>query len=188
MQLRPDIQIQSMVKAMADVVLPAIDKANPLAIEQARLCMGMLGVMAAQLPLQYRYDCDELDRMLALAERVHGLREPATVAPAAAQALAQTARRAAEVRERARAEPSEVLGAVRALRAATSSLVQECSRDDPDGSRSAELHRAVMDASREQLERERAWVAGQGWEAGAKAGPPIESLLTSVNPAPRDSN
>ena len=37
MQMRPLLLTQSMIKAMTDVVLPAIDPQNKLAHEQARL-------------------------------------------------------------------------------------------------------------------------------------------------------
>ena len=73
MQMRPEIQIQSILKAMIDVVLPAVDPKNPLAQEQARLVMGMLTVMAGQLPRQYRFDCDELSRLLKLSQRMQFL-------------------------------------------------------------------------------------------------------------------
>ena len=43
MQMRPDIQIQSMIKALTDVVLPAVDADNKLAHEQTRLVIGLLG-------------------------------------------------------------------------------------------------------------------------------------------------
>ena len=65
MQMRPDPQIKSVIKAMNDVVLPAVDPQNKLAQEQVRLCMGLLGLMAKQLPLQFRFDCDELARLSA---------------------------------------------------------------------------------------------------------------------------
>jgi hypothetical protein len=67
MQMRPALQIQSMIKAMMDVVLPAVDPSNKLALEQSRLVIGMLSLMAQQLPLQFRFDCDELSRLLKLA-------------------------------------------------------------------------------------------------------------------------
>ena len=172
MQLRPDIQIQSVLKAMNDVVLPALDPKNPLAQEQARLCMGMLSVMAAQLPLQFRFDCDELTRLLGLSNRLQQLDEVGRLAPQAIASLRQDTERAADVLARARAEPSEVLAAVRALRAA-------CEKGE--ASETQGLERAVLSASKEQLLRDRSWVLGQGWEADPKAIAPIESLIAHVS-------
>lgn len=180
MQLRPDIQIQSILKAMTDVVLPALDPTNPLAQEQARLCMGLLGVMASRLPLQYRYDCDELTRLLALSKRLQQLPEVAQLAPQALGSLTQGASRGTDVLARARAEPDEVLQAVRALREATGNLVQEAFENDLPGLKTGELQRAVMDASQEQLLRERSWLIGQGWEADPSLIPAIETLIAPV--------
>jgi hypothetical protein len=181
MQMRPEIQIQSILKAMTDVVLPALDPKNPLAQEQARLCMGMLSVMAGQLPLQYRYDCDELGRLMALAQRIQQLPGMAQLAPNAVGALASGTKQADEVLTRARAEPAELVQAVRALREATGNLVQEAFANDPAGHQTAELQRAVMGATQQQLQRERAWFIGQGWEADPAAIPAIETLIAPVS-------
>jgi hypothetical protein len=180
MQLRPDIQIQSVLKAMNDVVLPALDPKNPLAQEQARLCMGMLSVMAAQLPLQFRFDCDELTRLLGLANRLQQLDEVGRLAPQAIASLRQDSGRAADVLARARAEPSDVLAAVRALRAATSQVVRDAC-EKGEASEIEGLERAVLDASKEQLLRDRSWVLGQGWEADPKTIPSIETLIAPVS-------
>ena len=180
MQLRPDIQIQSVLKAMSDVVLPALDPKNPLAQEQARLCMGMLSVMAGQLPLQFRFDCDELTRLLGLSNRLQQLDEVGRLAPQAIASLRQDSERAADVLARARAEPSEVLAAVRALRAATSKVVRAAC-EKGEASETQGLERAVLSASKEQLLRDRSWVLGQGWEADPKAIAPIESLIAHVS-------
>src|ERR1700756_539308 len=105
MQMRPAVQIKSMVKAMTDVVLPAIDPANKLAQEQARLVIGMLGLMAQQLPLQFRFDCDELARLLQLAA---ALQQPAGRVPAlrvSVEGLGQAAATAARTLEQARIGP-----------------------------------------------------------------------------------
>lgn len=177
MQMRPEIQIQSILKAMSDVVLPAVDPKNPLAQEQARLCMGMLSVMAGQLPRQFRFDCDELGRLLQLSERMHALPAAHKLAPQAVDALGQGAQVGRDVLERARAQPSEVLDAVRTLRAATSHFVQESFENDLSGLETLDVKRLVLDSSKEQLLRDRAWVLGQGWEADPKALPSIDELL-----------
>lgn len=183
MQLRPDITIQSILKAMTDVVLPALDPANPLAQEQARLCMGLLGVMASRLPLQYRYDCDELSRLHALSLQLQKMPEVARLAPQAFGALTKGERQADDVLARARAEPAEVQLAVRALREATGNLVQEAFQNDAQGLKTRELQRAVLDMTQEQLLRERSWLLGQGWEPDPAAIPAIETLIAPVGRA-----
>jgi hypothetical protein len=179
-QLRPDIQIQAVLKAFTDVILPALDPANPLAQEQARLCMGHLGLVAARLSLQYRYDRDELERSVASARRIRQQSGLAALAPRALRALAGCQVQAEDVLERSRAEPQELIDAVRALRKATGQLVQEAFENDPQGSRTSDLQREVSRSSKEQLLRERSWVLPQGFEADPSAIPAIETLLAPV--------
>lgn len=183
MQMRPDIQIQSILKAMTDVVLPAIDPNNQLAQEQAKLCMGLLDLMARQLPLQYRFDCDELTRLVALSKRLLTLAGANLATPGILASLTQDTDCADDVLTRARAEPHEVLSAIRALRATTSTLVREACAHREAGP-TLELERAVLDASREQLLRDRSWVLAQGWEADPQAMPAIETLIARVSKAP----
>jgi hypothetical protein len=188
MQLRPDIQIQSVLKAFADVILPALDPTNPLAQEQARLCIGHLSVIAARLDLQYRFDRDELDRWLELVRRLRQQPEAASLAPTTCATLTELAAGAEDVLARARAEPQELVEAVHALRKALGQLVQEACANDPQGTRSGDLEHAVMRATKEQLLRERSWLTPQGWESDPAAIPPIESLLSPVHAGARPFN
>jgi hypothetical protein len=180
MQMRHEIQIQSILKAMTDVVLPAVDPKNPLAQEQTRLCMGMLSVMATQLSRQYRFDCDELGRLLKLSQGMQALPAASKLAPKAVDKLAQGLHIGSDVLARARAEPSELLDAVRGLRVATSSFVQESFENDLSGLETLEVKRLVLDSTKEQLLRDRAWVLAQGWEAEPQAIPPIDTLLADA--------
>lgn len=175
MQLRSDIQIKSILKAMTDVVLPAIDPANQLAQEQARLCMGLLDLMARQLPLQFRFDLDELNRLAALGE---ALAQAAgqNSEPSSVSAVQADAAHARDVLGRARAEPSELLTAIKALRASTAALVQQACGHAP-GDASSHMEKLVLESSREQLLRDRSWLLPQRWEPDPDAVPAIEALL-----------
>ena len=177
MQMRPEIQIQSMLKALNDVVLPAVDANNPLAQEQTRLCMGMLTLMAAQLPKQFRFDCDELSRLIKLAHRMQEIGTAQQLAPQAFSKLNAASSNAVDVLARAQAEPAEVLGAIKSLREYTSRFVQESFENDTAGNKTAEVQRLVLDSSKEQLLRDRSWVLIQGWEAEPQNIPPIDTLL-----------
>ncbi|MBL6750033.1 MAG: hypothetical protein ISP90_05890, partial [Nevskia sp.] len=157
----------------------AIDPANTLAQEQARLVIGTLGIIAQRLPLQYRYDRDELRRGIELAGRL-GERLPASgEAAAALRQLAASAAQGTEVLERARAEPAELEGAVRALRSAVGEVIQ-AAYPAADAAGRKTLGALVADASREQLLRERAWLSPFGFEPDPKLIPPVETLLAPV--------
>jgi conjugal transfer/entry exclusion protein len=179
MQMRPEIQIKSVLKAMSDVVLPALDPSNQLAQEQARLCMGLLSLLSTQMPLQYRFDCDELRRLRAMGERLLPLADPRVVEASTLQTLAQAIRTAADVLDRAKAEPAELVESVRSLRAITGALVQQACASGT-GADTKALERVVLDSSAEQLLRDRAWLLPQGWEPDPASFPPIDTLIASI--------
>ena len=85
MDVRPELQLQSMIKAMTDIVLPAVDADNRLAQEQAHLVIATLQLVANRLPIAYRYDRDELERYVGLSRdllaAVGGTVGAAAVAP-----------------------------------------------------------------------------------------------------------
>lgn len=178
MQMRPQLQIQSVLKAMTDVVLPALDPHNKLAQEQIRLCMGLLGLMAKQLPLQFQFDCDELARLTRFAGELGSMATGGAQTLGAVAELAERSRTAADVLERARATPAQIENEVRQLRAATGAVVTQVFRDG-DARAQERVQRAMLAMSRDQLLRERAWVISQGWEPDPSAVPAIESLLSS---------
>lgn len=173
MQMRPDIQIQSIIKSLTDVVLPALDPDNKLAQEQSRLIVGLLGLMASQLPLQFRYDCDELSRLLRFAD---DLQREAGITDAT---LAAQRARGADVLERARSGPDQVLQAVRDLRASTGALISRVFEGD-DAAAQDRVQKAVLAMTSEQLLRERSWLKTQNWEPDPESVPPIETLLRDV--------
>jgi hypothetical protein len=179
MQMRPEVQIKSMVKAMTDVVLPAIDPANKLAQEQARLVVGMLSLMAQQLPLQFRFDCDELARLLRLAAALEQASSRAPEVQVCVLEMNQAAMVAAATLELAQVGPEQVKEAVRTLRG-TTSLVVRAVCNATDGRAMQQVQDAVLAASKEQFLRDRSWVLMQGWEPDPAAIPRIQDLLRAA--------
>lgn len=177
MLLRPDVQIQAMMKAMTDVILPAVDPHNQMAQEQSQLLLGMLAVMAQRMPYQFDFDCDELNRLVAFAD---SLAAQAAVSPAARDAvtrLTSEAMAGRDVLDRARARPAEVVDAVRRLRASACAVVDAVYGDDTAAASRDAVARTVMDMSREQTLRDRVWALPQGFEPDPSALPSLDSLL-----------
>jgi hypothetical protein len=177
--MRPAVQIKSMVKAMTDVVLPAIDPANKLAQEQARLVVGMLGLMAQQLPLQFRFDRDELARLLELAAALGQAADGVAGLRAGVERMGEAAAAAAQTLEQARLGPEDVEHAVRQMRAVTSELVRAACAA-ADGPAMRRVQEAVLASSAQQLLRDRSWVLAQGWEPDPAAIPKIQELLSAA--------
>ena len=176
MELRPALALQSVIKAMTDVVLPAVDPHNKLVQEQSRLVIGVLGVLAARLPLLYRYECDELSRFLALAATLH--EQAANIADAQQALLSLTAVVGAgqDVLKRARAEPQELEIANFQLREKIGALVSVVYGKATAAQRT-KSGATITAHAKQQLLRERAWHVTQGWESDPAALPAIESLL-----------
>lgn len=183
MDVRPDLQLQSMIKAMHDIVLPAVDADNRLAQEQARLVIATLQLVAKRLPLAYRYDRydrDELGRYLALAREL--LAEVgASLGEPLVSHLEQLVSAGSDTFARARAEPAELEQSVFALRAAVGDLIQE-TRTQNDPRCRAAVRKLVLAAAKVELERERALVVDIGFEADPNDMPrPILEQLPAVN-------
>ncbi len=176
MDLRPALQIQTSIKAMMDVVLPAVDPNNKLAQEQARLVIGMLNIVLQRLPLTYRYDRDELARFLALSETLQEQARDLPGAKEALHALVGCTEAGEDVLDRARAEPSELESANFDLREKIGALITAIYVGS-DTAKLKHISKTVTAHTREQLLRERSWLIGQGWEADPKSIPAIETLI-----------
>lgn len=177
MLLRPDIQIQTMLRAMTEVVLPAVDPGNKPAQEQAQLVIGMLMMMAQRMPQQFRFDCDELQRLLDFSATLCAKTQGGAETAAALGSLAAVAAQGREVLDRARADPAEVLAAVRELRAVSSAVVTAVFTDGEAVSCRDTVQKTVLSMSAEQILRDRVWTLMQGFERDPASLPDIESLI-----------
>src|ERR671915_325255 len=147
MQLRPELRIQTVIDAMTQVVIPAIDAEDDLAQEQAQLVVGMLGALAQWLPLEYRYDRDELTRLLATADDVSSRLNGGVSTTQAREQLAAVASDAHDVLRRAMAEPRELLDAVRDVRSSLGEAVRATFEDGEPQSQQAATE-SVLELSR----------------------------------------
>ena len=178
MLIRYEIQLQTMIKAMVDTVLPAVDPLNALAQEQSRLVIGTLMLMAEQLPLQFRFDCDELTRMIILADELGAQLEDCTgTVTEALLALTASAAAGRALLSRPTADPTEIVAVARAIRAASDHLVDVVFTDECARAYRADVLRVVLDQSRGEILRDRVWTSSQGFEPDAEELPTIESLL-----------
>ncbi len=177
MELRPAFQIPALIKALTDVVIPAVDPANKLAQEQAQLIVGTLHLMAQRLPLQYRYDRHELDSFIALADELASHGAAIAEAAAALSALADGAAGGRALLARAGVEPPQLEAANRRLREQIGAVVSAAATAADSPALQA-LNRAVLVHSKDLLLRERSWLAIQGWEGKEPAHlPSVETLI-----------
>lgn len=186
MQLRQDLQLATMIKTMTDVIIPAIPGEHSLAIEQSRLIVGMLSLMTRQSDVQYSFDCDELQRLIRVADKLERICADQSTVRQALDQLFEKRAIGCDVLRQCGATPSELHRSVRGLRTAitqlTADVVASCSRDQQIR---VETTKAVLEFSREQCLRDRALMQPQGWEKSPL--PLIDDLLREGLVAPEAS-
>jgi len=163
-----DLQLRVVMKALRDVVAPALDPNNRLAAEQLGLSLATLGMVQARLPLLQEATRRELANAIDVAKAAaeagaSGLDAAlgagrATLSDPGASAAALTARK-------------------RALLDATSAALN---RDESPVTRRA-IDRAVLSASKAQCDLARAWCLSAGFEPDPHEVPPLETAITKGN-------
>jgi hypothetical protein len=161
-----DLQLRVVIKALRDVVAPAVDPDNRLAVEQLHLSLATLGLIEARLPLAGRRVRAELANAIVLAEAADasGLAGPLAAAKAAL--------------EDPHADAHQIDSHKSRLLAAVSALVDTA----PDGTGADALARAVVSASKPQFDLIRAWCLPAGFEPDPDEVLSIEELLTARGP------
>jgi hypothetical protein len=166
-----DLQLRVVIKALRDVVAPAVDTANRPAIEQLQLSIATLGLLKARLPLLHQCARRELANAIWLAEAV-GTVAVAAETVDAALTQARAALKAADL-------GSVDLEACKTrLLEAVCSEIERCRADAVD----REMARAVIAASKGQFDLARAWCLPAGFELHPGEVPPLEDLLRGEEP------
>ena len=177
-----DLRTRVMMAALEDVIIPAIDPKNSLAIEQSKLLLGNLGMMRDQIDYYHAYETIELATLTKLLE---------TLSPHNGPASAETAALIAE--GHAAAGPAVATSALRkisrAMREAARTLVDAAAAKG--GQAEQETRQAVLAYSEEALLRERAWSAGYGFDVFPETLRSIPESLElaqyeTTTPAPRE--
>lgn len=165
--------LHSAVRAMNEVVLPAVDRGHPLALEQATLVTKILELLEQRLPTWTARVRLELQQQLALAQALAG--DARAVSPALADALDDAVARAASVAADLDATPAACNLATRELGGLAALLVQAAAHADTALRRRVES--AVVAAADPVFKLQRAWFLPQGWEPDPGAVPPLEQML-----------
>jgi len=171
MQPGIDLRLRTMMKALADVVMPSIDPGNRMAQEQAAVILGSMQMLIEQIDYAHWYEVVDLKSLVHLAadlERVPGLSLPVEVGAAHETASALAGRWDVTLTELRRASAE--------LREAICGAVEVAATQGRQEIQNA-VQRLVLDQSREQLGRERAYVAGTKWDGFPESLQTIEASL-----------
>jgi hypothetical protein len=168
-----ELRLQTMAKAMTDVILPALGPENALAREQAQLMIAQLGMIARHWRRAAEYNALELRTISALAERLQTVAAGGAETRAAAAALAGLLRR----RE---ARPVAVVDEDRATIANAIDALIRASAVDGDEAFKQASSEAILQYSVLQAWRDRVWFAGCGMDPERARLPEIDDMLAKV--------
>jgi hypothetical protein len=155
-----DNGLRAVIKALNDVIMPAIDAQNALAIEQARLVTKYLEFVRSRLPFYHERASFELSHYLGLATRL--TRFSSVLPPEIALALGSSVERGQSISQTPSVSMEEIGAASAALSASISAAVRSAASRSEDHHR--EIETIVLAASREYLDAQRAWYIPMGFE------------------------
>jgi len=161
------------IKALTEVVAPALASDNPVAREQLKLVVQFLEFHRERLPNALDRDRFELRQSLALAERLFDLSAPCLADES--ERLGTAIVHGRELDDANWVRASQARRVTAALETACSAAVRGAAELEPNLRRPIE--RAVVEAASGFLEGERAWFAPQGFEPDPAALPALEDAL-----------
>ena len=164
-----DLQLRVVIKALREVVAPAVDPNNRLALEQFHLSLATLGFVESRLPLVRKRVRRELQNAIDLAEAV------ATAAKQGASPIKTEVIAARAALLDADVDTAEIEALKSRLLAAVSAAVNAPS----DAATDLALAKAVVAASKPQFDLTRAWGLPAGFEPEPAEVPPLDGLLAS---------
>ena len=171
MQPSIDLRLRAMIKAMKESIAPAIDPSNQTALEQAKVVAGSLDLIRQQIDYVHWFEAVDVLAHAALIEaltEVDANSVSATIRADAAAAMALPARWQCSL--------AALRDANNALRESIAGLTADFAAcEDPDiRSRVAGI---IIRHEKDQLRRERAFVAPTGFDVFPESLLPLEKVL-----------
>jgi hypothetical protein len=172
--MTPDIPMRlgTIARALQQVVIPALPADQVLAIEQATLCLGHLGIIGQQLDHVADYEAVCLVDMTDLAEQLVGASAGGSRTQAATEALREVIARA-DASPGSAATPKDRRNA---LAAAIDQLIRAGGVDGEPAFLAAS-RRLVLEHGTRQSYRDRAWFRASGLDPDRASLPSIPELL-----------
>jgi hypothetical protein len=168
-----DIRIQNLVKAIEQVVLPAVDPENKLAQEQARLVIAHLHLIGQQWDKAHVFETQSLKAMCKLAAALVGTSAGGSETMATA-ARVKAAAEAIDFSELTMA--NAVAQVITALGTEVDALIFAISADGSDACRRASKE-VILEYSARQARRERVWFAGNALDPNRAELVSIDEML-----------
>jgi hypothetical protein len=177
------LRIQSMIRSLREVILPALPNEQMLAIDQANILVGYLRIMAEQHDRVFEYLLVELaeyaELVSALTKNAQGVESIEGAVVAARSTLAK----AAPVLRTSIPRQAELAALVKSLKMSVDELQHAVRRNGTAAIRQAST-KQVMEHAERQIMRERVWFRASGFELDAGGLPSIDQVL-DARVAPR---
>lgn len=164
-----DLQLQVAIKALTDVVSPAVSPSNKMATEQLGLTIATLQMVRDRLPISRRFARRSLEDALVLAEAVLATDDGI----GGDRALASLVADVRVALEDPTCETDELEHLLAGINAGTCAVI--AAAQDTPASRKIEI--AVLNLSAGRIERGRSWCLPAGFEPNPEQIPPISSLI-----------
>lgn len=179
--MTPDhsLRLATLLRAMQEVVLPAIDPKNRLAIDQANIVVGNLRILLDQCEKAYQYEWVELREYFNLVSEICS---SARSDGRADDALDAADSALAESRVLVGIDiptQAELVARVRDLKGAADALLHTAYQHGSPEHR-ARVDTLVHEQAQRQLTRERVWFRKAGFELDAGQLPSMEDVLCLV--------
>jgi hypothetical protein len=162
-----DLRLKSVLKALSDVILPALPASERLARDQANLVIGHLSIIAEHWQYALKFELENLALACALAGELAGLNFEATLGDELIVTLA-----AAEDVDRS--DYAAVTAIHRTLKLIIDRLIATQQHAAP---MPREMIDAVLRYNQRRATRERVWHRAAGLDPDAASLPPITSLF-----------
>lgn len=171
-----ELRLKSMLRAMTEVLIPALDPKQQLAMDQAQLIVGNLKLLLAQHDKTYQFAMVELREYAALVRDLLAKAEGGPRVGAAKTAAAATLAAIEPIAALSIPTEGELVDQVSTIKQAADDLLEASFADGEAGFKAA-ASKLVLAQGETQILRERAWVLAVGFEMEPEALPPLEQLL-----------
>jgi hypothetical protein len=163
-----DLQLSAVIKALRDVVAPATDPNNKLAMEQLHLSIATLQLVQTWVPMEHRRARQELSNAMNLGQMVGEAGAKAS--------LGSILGCACEILDDTSADTATLDG----IRLLLLSNVEAAVAEASSGASETAIARAVIAGSRPQLDLARAFCRPAGFDGPADGSPTPAQLLSEL--------
>jgi hypothetical protein len=168
-----DNALAASVKALTDVVLPALGTSDPVASEQLRLVIGFLTFMRSRLPMQEARRRFELGHYLNVARSIAD--DARLASSEVCNRLDNATASARKLLDDPAASGEDIAATAAELSAVLSALVRVVAAGD--GELRQRVERAVLLAAQSLIDAQRAWYLPMGFDLEPANLPSLDKAL-----------